>query len=79
MTIAHVLVSKYADHVPLYGQAQIRAVRASISTAPRLRIGWVGQLSNCGRFDAWIADLKRSAKLFMDEIRAPVLGWSRFP
>ncbi len=32
-TLAHVLVSKYADHLPLYRQSQILARRASICTA----------------------------------------------
>ena len=40
--VAHVLVAKYADHCPLYRQAQIYA-RASISTAQRLRTGSVAR------------------------------------
>jgi transposase len=38
-TVAQVLVSKYADHLPLYRQAQIYAGRASISTARRSPTG----------------------------------------
>ena len=47
-TVAHVLVSKYADHLPLYRQAQIAAVRVLISTAPRSQDGSARRPSNCG-------------------------------
>ena len=39
-TVAHVLVTKYADHAPLYRQAQMLARQASSSTAPPWRRGW---------------------------------------
>ena len=47
-TVAHVLVSKYADHLPLYRQAQIYNRQGSISTAPRSQDGSARRLSNCG-------------------------------
>ncbi len=73
-TIAHVLVSKYADHLPLYRQAQIMS-RQGIDLDRSTLADWVGRGAFELRpvFDALIADLKRSTKLFMDETRAPVL------
>ena len=73
-TVAHVLVSKYADHPPLYQQAQIYS-RQGIDLDRSTLAGWVGKAAYELRpvFDALIADLKQSNKLFMDETRAPVL------
>ncbi|MEY9127108.1 hypothetical protein ABH994_005418 [Bradyrhizobium yuanmingense] len=73
-TIAHVLVSKYADHLPLYRQAQIMN-RQGIDLDRSTLADWVGRAAFELRpvFDALLADLKRSTKLFMDETRAPVL------
>lgn len=73
-TVAHVLVSKYADHLPLYRQAQIYS-RQGIDLDRSTLAGWVGKAAYELRpvFDALITDLKRSTKLFMDETRAPVL------
>ncbi|MBX8802992.1 IS66 family transposase [Ochrobactrum sp. MR28] len=73
-TVAHILVSKYADHLPLYRQAQIMA-RQGIDIDRSTLADWVGRAAYELRpvFDALIADLKRSNKLFMDETRAPVL------
>jgi transposase len=73
-TVAHVLVSKYADHLPLYRQAQIMS-RQGIDLDRSTLADWVGRAAFELRpvFDALIADLKRSTKLFMDETRAPVL------
>ena len=73
-TVAHVLVSKYADHLPLYRQAQIIG-RQGIDLDRSTLADWVGRAAFELRpvFDALIADLKRSTKLFMDETRAPVL------
>jgi transposase len=48
-TVAQVLVSKYADHFPLYSQAQIYAGKASNSTARHWPIGSAGPASCCGR------------------------------
>lgn len=73
-TIAHVLVSKYADHLPLYRQAQIMS-RQGVDLDRSTLADWVGRAAFELRpvFDALIADLKRSTRLFMDETRAPVL------
>ena len=73
-TIAHVLVSKYADHLPLYRQAQIYA-RQGVDLDRSTLADWVGRAAFELRpiFDNLMQDLKRSTKLFMDETRAPVL------
>lgn len=73
-SVAHVLVSKYADHLPLYRQAQIMS-RQGRNLDRYTLADWVGRAAYELRpvFDALIADLKRSTKLFMDETRAPVL------
>lgn len=73
-TVAHVLVSKYADHLPLYRQAQIYS-RQGVDLDRSTLADWVGRAAYELRpvFDAMMADLKRSTKLFMDETRAPVL------
>ena len=77
-TVAHVLVSKYADHLPLYRQAQIYS-RQGIDLDRSTLAGWVGKAAYELRpvFDALITDLKQSSKLFMDETRAPVLDPGR--
>lgn len=73
-TVAHVIVSKYADHLPLYRQAQIYS-RQGIDLDRSTLAAWVGKAAFELRpvYDALMADLKRSTKLFMDETRAPVL------
>ena len=60
-TVAHVWVSKYADHLPLYRQAQIYS-RQGIDLDRSTLAGWVGKAAYELRpvFDALIADLKRS-------------------
>lgn len=72
--VAHVLVSKYADHLPLYRQAQIYS-RQGVDLDRSTLADWVGRAAFELRpvYDALMADLKRSSKLFMDETRAPVL------
>ena len=76
--IAHVLVSKYADHLPLYRQAQIYS-RQGVDLDRSTLADWVGRAAFELRpvFNALIANLKRSTKLFMDETRAPVLDPGR--
>ena len=76
--IAHVLVSKYAEHCPLYRQAQIYA-RSGLDLDRSTLAGWVGKASFHLRpvADRLAAHLKRSSKLFMDETRAPVLDPGR--
>jgi transposase len=76
--IAHVLVAKYADHLPLYRQAQIYA-RQGVDLDRSTLADWVGRAA------ALLAPvqsrlfeiLKASPKLFADETRAPVLDPGR--
>ncbi|GAA0295050.1 IS66 family transposase [Rhodovulum strictum] len=72
--IAHVLVSKYADHLPLYRQSQILA-RGGIDIHRSTLADWVGVASFHLKpvVDRLAEHLKRSTKLFMDETTAPVL------
>jgi transposase len=76
--IAHVLVSKYADHLPLYRQSQIYA-RQGIDLDRSTLADWVGQAAAELRplHNRLFEHLKRSPKLFMDETRAPVLDPGR--
>lgn len=76
--VAHVLVSKYADHCPLYRQAQIYA-RQGVDLDRSTLADWVGRAA------ALLAPLqtrlfeflKASPKLFADETRCPVLDPGR--
>jgi transposase len=77
-TVAQVLVSKYADHLPLYRQAQIYA-RQGVNLDRSTLADWIGRA-------AWhlrpvhgrlLARLKTSPKLFADETTAPVLDPGR--
>ncbi len=72
--VAHVLVSKYADHLPLYRQAQIYS-RQGVDLDRSTLADWVGRAAFELRpvHEALMANLKSSTKLFMDETRAPVL------
>jgi transposase len=77
-TVAHVLVSKYADHLPLYRQAQIyerQGVRLDRSTLA----DWVGRAAFHLRpiHERILAHLRSSTKLFADETTAPVLDPGR--
>lgn len=73
-TLAHVLMSKYADHLPLYLQAQVYA-RQGIDLDRSTLAAWVGRAAFELKpiYDALLATLKSSSKLFMDETTAPVL------
>jgi len=77
-TIAHVLVSKYADHLPLYRQSQIFA-RSGMDLHRSTLAGWVGRSAFHLRpvFERMAEHLKTSSKLFMDETTAPVLDPGR--
>ncbi|MDC0739708.1 IS66 family transposase [Cognatishimia sp. SS12] len=77
-TLAHVLVSKYADHLPLYRQAQIYS-RQGIDLDRSTLANWVGKsaFELTPVYDALLVDLKHSTKLFMDETPAPVLAPGR--
>ncbi|WP_419741181.1 IS66 family transposase [Ruegeria sp.] len=72
--IAHVLVSKYADHLPLYRQSQI-LVRSGIDIHRATLAGWVGKAAFHLKpvVERLAEHLKSSTKLFMDETTVPVL------
>lgn len=76
--IAHVLVGKYADHLPLYRQSQILA-RSGIDIHRSTLADWVGVAAfHLGPVVDRLAEhLKTSTKLFMDETTAPVLDPGR--
>ena len=76
--VAHVIVAKYADHLPLYRQAQIYA-RQGIDLDRSTLADWSGRA-------AWwlrplhaklLNELRASPKLFADETTAPVLDPGR--
>ena len=77
-TVAQVLVSKYADHLPLYRQTQIYA-RQGITLDRSTLADWVGRAAFLLRpvHERLLAKLKGSAKLFADETTAPVLDPGR--
>lgn len=76
--IAHVLVGKYADHLPLYRQAQIYA-RQGVQLDRSTLSDWVGRAAwwLTPLRDHLLAELKCSPKLFADETTAPVLDPGR--
>ena len=76
--LAQVLISKYADHLPLYRQAQIYA-RSGVKLDRSTLAGWVGKASFhlIAVVDRLTWHLKQSGHLFMDETRAPVLDPGR--
>jgi transposase len=77
-TVAQVLVSKYADHLPLYRQAQIYA-RQGIELDGSTLADWVGRAAFLLRpvHERLLMTLKASPKLFADETTAPVLDPGR--
>ncbi len=77
-TVASVIVSKYADHLPLYRQSQIYA-RQGVDIRRSTLAFWTGKAAHELKpvHDALLAHLKRSSKLFMDETPAPVLDPGR--
>ncbi|MGH6881827.1 MAG: IS66 family transposase [Hypericibacter sp.] len=77
-TIAQVLVSKYADHLPLYRQAQIYA-RQGVTLDRSTLADWVGRAAFLLQpvHERLLAILKSSTKLFADETTAPVLDPGR--
>ena len=77
-TVAHVLVSKFADHLPLYRQAQIYA-RQGIALDRSTLADWVGRAAFLLRpvHERLLDKLKASPKLFADETTAPVLDPGR--
>jgi transposase len=76
--VAHVLVSKYADHLPLYRQEpDLRSPRIELDRSTLA--DWVGRAAAELRplHERLFEHLKRPPKLFMDETRAPVLDPGR--
>jgi transposase len=76
--VAHVLVAKYADHSPLYRQAQIYA-RQGVTLDRSTLADWVGRAAFALRpvYVRLLEQLKQSTKLFADETTAPVLDPGR--
>jgi transposase len=76
--VAHVLVGKYADHLPLYRQAQIYA-RQGIELDRSTLADWVGRAAWFLRplKELLLEELRSSPKLFADETTAPVLDPGR--
>ncbi len=77
-TVAHVLVAKYADHLPLYRQAQIYA-RQGIALDRSTLADWVGRAAWHLRpvHERLLAHIRASTKIFADETTAPVLDPGR--
>jgi transposase len=76
--VAHVLVTKYADHAPLYRQCQIMA-RQGIAIDRSVLAFWVGYAAAEVKplWRLMREELLRSTKLFADETTAPVLDPGR--
>lgn len=76
--IAQVLVAKYADHLPLYRQAQIYA-RQGIKLDRSTLADWVGRAAWYLRplRDHTLEELRKAERLFADETTAPVLDPGR--
>jgi transposase len=77
-TVAQVLVSKYADHLPLYRQAQIYA-RQGIALDRSTLADWVGHAAFHLRplHAHLLVRLRQRPKLFADETTVPVLDPGR--
>jgi transposase len=73
--LAHVLVSKYADHLPLYRQSQIYA-REGIDLDRSTLAGWVGAASDL--LTPLIYEIRKhvleAAKIHADDTPVPVLA-----
>jgi len=76
--VADIVVSKFADHLPLYRQSQILA-RSGVRIERSTLAHWVGAAAAelAPLHDRLIALLKASPKLFCDETRCPVLDPGR--
>ena len=77
-TVAHVVVAKYADHLPLYRQAQIYA-RQGVRLDRSTLADWTGRAAFLLRpiHERLLQTLKASPKLFADETTVPVLDPGR--
>ena len=77
-TAAHVVVAKYADHLPLYRQAQMYA-RQGLKLDRSTLADWTGRAAWMLRplHERFMERLKASETLFADETTAPVLDPGR--
>jgi transposase len=73
--LAHIVVSKYDDHLPLYRQAEIFA-RDGVSLETSTLSGWVGATAAALKplVDALAADVLASDTLHVDDTPVPVLA-----
>jgi transposase len=73
--LAHIVVSKYDDHLPLYRQAEIYA-RDSVSLETSTLSGWVGATAAAltPLVDALAAEIIGSDTLHVDDTPVPVLA-----
>ncbi len=73
--LAHIVVSKYDDHLPLYRQAEIFA-RGGVSLETSTLSGWVGATAAALKplVDALAADVFASDTLHVDDTPVPVLA-----
>jgi transposase len=76
--VAHVLVSKYLDHQPLYRQAQIYA-RQGIQLDRSTLAQWVGRAAWWLKplHERLVAEIMGSTKIFADDTPVPVLDPGR--
>ena len=76
--LAHVLVAKYADHCPLYRQAEIYA-RAGVDLDRSTLADWVGQSAHLLRplVDAVGSHVMAADRVFADDTTVPVLDPGR--
>jgi transposase len=73
--LAHIMVSKYDDHLPLYRQAEIFA-RDGVNLETSTLSGWVGStaVALAPLVDALAADILASDTLHVDDTPVPVLA-----
>lgn len=73
--LAHIVVSKYDDHLPLYRQSEIFA-REGVELETSTLSGWVGAMSAAlaRLIDALAADVMGSDTLHVDDTPVPVLA-----
>jgi hypothetical protein len=76
--LAHIVVSKYDDHLPLYRQAEIFA-RDGVSLETSTLCGWVGATAATLQplVDALAVEVLASDNLHVDDTPVPVLAPAR--
>ncbi len=76
--IAHVMVAKFSEHMPLYRQSQVLA-RHGVTLDRSTLADWIGAAAWHLRpvVDRMAELLKQSGKLYMDETTIPVLDPGR--